>query len=110
MPHLCHHKQRRTCIWTSRHTSPASNTLRGVLRLFGHFLLGTGIVFASGAEPVRTEMYPQQHDAVQGRPIDNQVFLTGKARARSGSTVIVSPSLKLRIQTWQVAVLCLSVS
>ena len=69
------------------------------------FGFGTGVACASGAAPVLTEMYPpawmirSKADRSTTRSL-----ITGKASARHGSTVIVSPSLKLRMCSWQVVV------
>ena len=65
--------------------------------------LGTGILLASGAEPVRTVMKPPDWITLSKPERSTARSLsTGKARARHGSTVIVSPSRKLRMCSWQV--------
>ena len=65
--------------------------------------LGTGMLLASGAEPVRTVMKPPDWMTLSNAERSTARSLrTGKARARHGSTVIVSPSRKLRMCSWQV--------
>ena len=68
--------------------------------------LGTGIALPSGALPVGTEMKPPAgDDAVEGAAVDDQVLEHREgASARQGSIVIVSPSLKLRMWSWQAVV------
>ena len=64
--------------------------------------LATGMALASGADPVLTDdVAAGRDDAVEGAAIDDQVLDDGKAVARQGSTVIVSPSLKRRMCSWQ---------
>src|SRR5690625_1851984 len=59
--------------------------------------LGTGVAWASGAEPVLAEMYPPawmiRSNAERST---TRSLMTGNGSARHGSTVMVSPSLKER--------------
>ena len=60
---------------------------------------------ASGAEPVRTEMKPPAWMMRSKAPRSTtRSRMTGKARARNGSTQISSPSLNVRMCSWQVVV------
>ena len=66
---------------------------------------GTGVRLASGAEPVLTEMKPPASMmASSGLRSTMRSRITGKAVARHGSMVMVSPSVNLRMCSWQVAV------
>ena len=69
------------------------------------FCFGTGAALASGAEPVLTEMKPPAW-MIRSKllRLTTRSLMIGKASARHGSTVIVSPSLKERMCSWQVVV------
>ena len=67
--------------------------------------LGTGMALPSGAPPVATEMKPPAAMMRSKAPRSTtRSLMTGKARARHGSMVIASPSLKLRMWSWQAVV------
>ena len=59
----------------------------------------------SGTPPVWTEMYPPDW-MILSMALRSTIrsLITGKARARNGSIYMVSPSLKLRIWSWQTVV------
>lgn len=65
--------------------------------------LSMGIELASGAEPVRTSMYPpaamMRSNALRSTM---RSLTTGNAFARNGSIQMVSPSLNLRMWSWHV--------
>ncbi len=66
---------------------------------------GTGTELASGAEPVLAEMKPPAWIIRSREPRSTTRSLTtGKAVARHGSMVIVSPSENARMCSWQVVV------
>src|SRR5213594_1527148 len=67
---------------------------------------GTGIAFPSGAEPVLAEMKPPA-EMIRSKAVRLTIksLINGNAFARKGSTVIVSPSSKLRMYVWHVATL-----
>jgi len=69
------------------------------------FSLGTGMALASGAQPVGTVMKPPA-EMMRSKALRSTIrsLMTGKAWARKGSRVIASPSLKLRMWSWQVVV------
>ena len=63
------------------------------------------MMLASGAEPVGTVMNPPASMMrSNGDRSTMRSFTIGKASARHGSTVIVAPSVNLRMWSWQVAV------
>ena len=66
---------------------------------------GIGIAFASCALPVGAVMYPPA-EMIRSNALrlTTRSLMTGNARARHGSMTIVSPSRKLRMWSWQVAV------
>ena len=67
--------------------------------------LGTGVKLASEAAPVFTEIYPPA-SMIRSKELRSTTRsrTTGKARALKGSTTMVSPSLNLRMWSWQVVV------
>jgi len=68
-------------------------------------VLGTGMALPSGALPVGTEMNPPAAMMRSKAPRSTTRSLsTGKAVARQGSMVMRSPSLKLRMWSWQAVV------
>lgn len=65
--------------------------------------LSIGMEFASGAEPVRTSIYPPADMILSNAERSTtRSFTTGNALARNGSIQMVSPSLNLRMWSWQV--------
>ncbi len=69
------------------------------------FSLGTGMALASGALPIGAEMKPPAAMMRSKAPRSTiRSLRTGKALARHGSIVSVSPSLKLRMWSWQAVV------
>ena len=69
------------------------------------FSLGTGMALPSGAQPVGAEMKPPAA-MIRSKALRSTTrsFTTGKAVARQGSITISSPSLKLRMWSWQAVV------
>jgi hypothetical protein len=66
---------------------------------------GTGIAFASCALPVGAVMKPPDAMMRSSAPrFTTRSLMMGNARARHGSMTIVSPSRKVRMWSWQVAV------
>ncbi len=65
--------------------------------------LGMGIELASGAPPVLTDTYPPAC-IILSKAVRSTIksFITGNPADRHGSTVMVSPSLNLRMCNWQV--------
>ena len=69
------------------------------------FSFGTGIALPSGAPPVGAETKPPAAMMRSNAPRSTTRSLTtGNASARHGSIVSVSPSLKLRMWSWQTVV------
>ena len=66
---------------------------------------GMGMLLPSGALPVETEMNPPERmiRSIELRSTTRSL-MTGKAFARHGSMVIVSPSLKWRMWSWHTVV------
>ncbi len=67
--------------------------------------LGIGMMLASGAPPVGAVMKPPRsmiRSKVERSTMRS--LMIGNALARQGSTTIVSPSVNLRMWSWQVAV------
>ncbi len=69
------------------------------------FFFEASMEFASGAAPVLTEMNPPAVWILSKALLSIiRSFITGNGFARQGSTHIVSPSLKYRIDRWHVVI------
>jgi hypothetical protein len=67
----------------------------------GRALLGDADRVPSGRRRWARDEAPGGDDPIEGAAVDDEVLDDGKALARQGSIVIVSPSSKLRMWSWQ---------
>ena len=97
-------EQGRRRVLARRHAGAAADALGRVEGGFGDVLGDGQAVAIRSAADVDRRVAAGLDDAVEGAAIDHQVAQTGKARARQGSRVSVSPSLKRRMCSWQTVV------